>query len=163
MVRHIDHWLYRHAGSGLKHFRLVDDGEILFRRHRSRRRSHQWWWRSSQALFELLDDGQKIASLERLHDHAIGANPIRILRAGRWFHFADGQQDRSFQSRHGTTNFFANFQAGISGHVQIEDDDVGLLFGDLLYRSSAVTDGDDFVAGLSKNSFTHVLGSYAVI
>ena len=117
----------------------------------------------SNALFKLLDDGQKIAGFKRLNNDAVGFDAVGVFRLIR-LHLADGEQHWGLQCvQRCRAHLFADFQAGIARHVNVKDDDVGLLLGDFLHRSSAVADSHNVIARFGKDLLAHVLGSHAVI
>src|SRR5260370_230977 len=77
--------------------------------------------------------------------------------------FQQISDDRSGGGLNGAAPLLENLEAGISRHVDIQDDDVRFLFRDFFYRGSAVADSHDYIPGLSKDFLAHVLGGHAVI
>ncbi len=163
MVRHLHHRLHAGLSRGMVlHVRFFNrvflilalKAHCLF--HDRRRRP------LSNALFKFLHDGQKIAGFKRLDDDAVGLYSICVLGL-IWLHLADGQQHRNLQRLQRAADFFADFQAGISRHINIKDDDVRFLFRDLLHRGCAVAHSHNVIAGFRKDLFAHVLGCHAVV
>ncbi len=113
-------------------------------------------------LFKLFDDGEKISGFKWLDDNAVRFHAVRVFPAVR-LHLADSQQHWRVESINGVAQLFADFQAAVTGHVDIEDDEVRFVFRNFLERGRAIADGHDFIPGFRQNFCAHVLGRHAVI
>ena len=124
---------------------------------------HNGWWRhKSDSLFKFLDDGKQVAGFKWLDDHAVRFYAIGVFRFVR-LHLADRQQHRCLQRVKRSAHLLADFQPGISRHVDIKNDDVRFLFRDFLYRGRAVAHCHNVITGIGKDFLVHILGSHAVI
>src|SRR6476469_9097678 len=92
----------------------------------------------------------------------IGFYAIRVCRLVR-LHLADCHQHGNLHRVQRPAYLFADFQPGISRHVNVKNDDVGLLLGNLLDCSCAVADCHNVIASFGKDLLAHILGSHAVI
>ena len=119
-------------------------------------------WLSDYLVFELGKNSQEFGGFEWLDDEAVGANPARFFRFER-FQFAYGQQDWNLSCLRILLDSLANFQAAVARHVDVEHDQVRLVFGDFLEGRRAVIDSNYFVAGIGEDTPAHVLGSHAVV
>ena len=55
------------------------------------------------------------------------------------------------------------FQPAVPWHVNIENDQIGLLLRNLLQRGRAVVDRNDFVSRIREDFPPHILGGHAVV
>ena len=57
----------------------------------------------------------------------------------------------------------ADFQPAVAGHIDIQNDQVGFVLGNLLQRGRTVVDGDDLVPRIREDLPPHILGGHTVI
>jgi len=56
-----------------------------------------------------------------------------------------------------------DFQPAVSGHVNIQHDQIGFDFGDPLECGGSVVDRDDVIPGIGQDFSPHILGCHTVI
>src|SRR5262249_33454043 len=113
-----------------------------------------WPMRSSNFL--------TIAGLKWLYDDTVSTDAAGFFRFVR-LHLPDREQHRCLQCSHGAAHFFADFQAAVARHVDIQNDDVRFLLRDFFHRGSAVAHRYDFISGVGEDFAPHILGGHTVI
>src|SRR5438552_15602929 len=113
-------------------------------------------------VFKLGENAQQFAGFKWFDDKAFSTYSFCLLGLER-LQFSYSQQDRGACRFGGFLEALAHLQAAVARHVNIQDDEIGLLLRDLFQRSRAVVDGNDLVARVRENFSPHVLGGHAVI
>ena len=87
------------------------------------------------------EHGEQFGGFKRLDDERIRAHAPRFFLLER-LQFTYGQQDGNPPSLAGFLYALANLQAAVAWHIDVEHDQVRLVFSDFLEGRRAVIDGD---------------------
>ena len=113
-------------------------------------------------VFELGQRRQQFAGFKRLHDESVSLNATSLVRFER-FQLAHGEQYGNARRLGRFAEALAHFEAAITGHINIEHDQVRFRFRNFLEGCRSVVHRSDVVTGVAKDSPAHVLGSHAII
>ncbi len=113
-------------------------------------------------IFKAGDGSQQLAGLKRLHNVRVGAHAARLLRFER-LQLANRKKDRNVRGLFGFFQALANFQPAVTGHVNVENDEIRSGLGDALERGRTVIDRDHVVARVGQDLSPHVLGGHTII
>jgi hypothetical protein len=94
----------------------------------------------------------------------VGISPHapRLLRF-EGLEFANRQKDGNISRLRRLFQLLTDFQTAVTGHVDVENDEIGRGLGDTLEGSGTVIDRDDVVTGVSQDFSPHVLGCDTII
>ena len=113
-------------------------------------------------VFEFSQCDQKFAGFERLDDICIGPHLACFLGPER-LQFPHCQENLDASRLAVFLEPLADLQAGVARHVDVQDNEIWLVLGNLLQGRRAIIDSDHLIAGIAKDLPAHVLGGYAVV
>ena len=91
-----------------------------------------------------------------------GPQPLAQIRLER-FQLAYRQQYRNLSCLRVFLHPLTHFQAAVARHVDVEHDQVRLVFRNFLERRRAVVDRNHVVSRIGEDTSAHILGSHAVV
>ncbi len=113
-------------------------------------------------VFQASQGAQQFAGFERLDDEGIGVHPACFFRLER-LQLAHGEQNGDAGGLRGILQALAHFQPAVAGHVDVQHNQVGLVFAHTFQGGRPVIDRDHLVTGVGQDLSPHVLGCHTVI
>ena len=105
---------------------------------------------------------QQFARFKWLDDVRVRPNPARFLRLER-LQLSHRQQDWDVPCVRRILQPLAKLQPAVARHINIQNNQVGIGFGDPLEGGGPVIDGNHVIPGIGQDLSAHVLGGHTVI